>query len=72
MIDNGLAFVIFIISAFIVFILLINFLIDLWVEFLYSFNAAKRRKILKCVYWAIFFVCAVTCGWMAYIMWWPL
>ena len=68
--DLHMVFVfVFVLSLIVVALLILNAAIDCWIDYIYSIPAAKRRKIIKRIYWSIAGVFALLAFFSAYMSW---
>ena len=67
--DESVWFAVFVISAIFAAIPLLNAIINLWINFLYSHPAATRRKILNRIYFGMISVCSLLACFSAYMLW---
>lgn len=61
--------IVFVCSLIVVALLILNAAVDWWVDYIYSIPAAKRRKIVKRIYWSIAGIFALLACFSAYMLW---
>ena len=61
--------IVFVLSLVVVALLIMNAAVDWWIDYIYSIPAAKRRKIVKRIYWSIAGIFALLACFSAYMLW---